>query len=208
MLGIGLCLFGIAICGKAGVLRDKTFKGNVESSGHEEFNISKGILVAIIAGMMSSCFAFGIASGEYLRNFTVISGATELWQNGPLFIIIMAGGFTTNGLWCGFLIWRNKSFTNYSDVETPLNRNYIMAALAGILWYSQFMFYGMGSSKIGDHDYASWTLHMAFIIIFSSLIGILTYEWRGSGKRTLAYLALGLLVLLISTVIVGIGNSI
>jgi L-rhamnose-H+ transport protein len=47
---------------------------------------------------------------------------------------------------------------------------------------------------------------MASIIIFSSLWGIALKEWRGSSTGTKRKLMLGLLVLLLSTIIVGFGN--
>ena len=64
----------------------------------------------------------------------------------------------------------------------------------------------MGSSQMGVNDFASWTLHMVFIIVFSTLLGIITKEWNGTGKKTKLILASGLLVLVLSTVIIGWGN--
>ena len=85
-------------------------------------------------------------------------------------------------------------------------RNYFFSALAGTTWYFQFFFYTMGETQMGAYKFSSWTLHMASIIIFSSLWGIALHEWRGSSLRTRGWLALSLFVLVSSTVIVGYGN--
>jgi L-rhamnose-H+ transport protein len=90
----------------------------------------------------------------------------------------------------------------------PMLANYLFSALAGLTWYMQFFFYTMGKSQMGQYDFSSWTLHMASIIIFSSLWGIVLKEWKGSSGFTKALLLMGLLTLVYSTVIVGYGNYI
>jgi L-rhamnose-H+ transport protein len=92
------------------------------------------------------------------------------------------------------------------QAPAPLLRNYLFSALAGVTWYLQFFFYSMGTTKMGKYDFSSWTLHMASIIIFSTLWGIALHEWRGTSKRTHILIGLGLAVLIGSTVIVGYGN--
>jgi L-rhamnose-H+ transport protein len=89
--------------------------------------------------------------------------------------------------------------------KTIIN-NYILAALAGVIWYFQFFFYSMGQTKMGKYDFSSWTLHMASIIIFSTLWGIALKEWRGVSARTKTLVFLTLLTLVGSTMIVGYGN--
>jgi L-rhamnose-H+ transport protein len=84
--------------------------------------------------------------------------------------------------------------------------NYLFSALAGTTWYMQFFFYSMGETQMGRYKFSSWTLHMASIIIFSTLWGIALKEWKGSGGKTRLLVALSLLVLVSSTVIVGYGN--
>jgi len=59
---------------------------------------------------------------------------------------------------------------------------------------------------MGTYAFSSWTLHMASIIIFSTLWGLALHEWRGSSRRTMSLVLLGLFVLVASTIIVGYGN--
>jgi L-rhamnose-H+ transport protein len=84
--------------------------------------------------------------------------------------------------------------------------NYSFAALAGVIWYFQFFFYSMGQTKMGKYDFSSWTLHMASIIIFATLWGLALKEWRGTSRRTKMLVAMGLFLLVSSTIVVGYGN--
>jgi L-rhamnose-H+ transport protein len=78
--------------------------------------------------------------------------------------------------------------------------------MAGVIWYFQFFFYSMGQTKMGKYDFSSWTLHMASIIIFATLWGLVLREWRGTSRTTKLLVTLGLALLIGSTVVVGYGN--
>ncbi|MBC8164552.1 MAG: L-rhamnose/proton symporter RhaT [Bryobacteraceae bacterium] len=91
-------------------------------------------------------------------------------------------------------------------VQVPMLKNYLFCAIAGTTWYFQFFFYSMGETQMGVYKFSSWTLHMASIIIFSSIWGLVLHEWRGAGKRTMRLLFLSLAILVGSTLIVGYGN--
>jgi L-rhamnose-H+ transport protein len=100
----------------------------------------------------------------------------------------------------------SPSATNSERHSVPMLANYLLCVLAGTTWYFQFFFYTMGESQMGRYKFSSWTLHMASIIIFSSLWGIGLKEWKGAGQRAGWLLALALLLLVGSTLIVGYGN--
>ena len=85
-------------------------------------------------------------------------------------------------------------------------RNYFFSALAGTSWYFQFFFYTKGETRMGDFRFASWTLHMASIIIFSTMWGWILHEWKGSGDRAHSLIGLGIGVLIFSTVVIGYGT--
>ena len=91
-------------------------------------------------------------------------------------------------------------------VRVPLMMNYLLSAIAGTTWYFQFFFYTMGETQMGAYKFSSWTLHMASIIIFSSLWGIGLREWKGASRHTMRLLYGSLLLLVASTIIVGYGN--
>ncbi|MGE4285218.1 MAG: L-rhamnose/proton symporter RhaT [Phycisphaerae bacterium] len=212
LLGVFVCLGGIALSGKAGMSKEKELSAEQKKESVGEFNFGKGVVVAILAGLMSAAMAYGFAAGKPISEIALAKNSPELWQNLPVLIVILFGGFVTNCAWCLYLAIRNKKVKDFFAFElqgekVPLLSNYLLCALAGLTWYLQFFFYGMGTTKMGRFEFSSWTLHMASIIIFSTLWGIFLKEWKGTGKATKSWIAAGLAVLILSTVIIGIGSN-
>jgi len=212
LLGVGVCLAGIAVSGLAGMSKERELPDAAKKASVKEFNFGKGMLVAVFSGIMSSCFAYGLAAGKPIAERAAASlsaaGGSDLWQNLPVLIVVLLGGFTTNLIWCAFLNWKNRSAGEYVNAADPrqFGLNYLFSALAGVTWYLQFFFYSMGQVRMGSYDFSSWTLHMASIIIFSTLWGIVLKEWKGTSARTHWLIAGGLVLLIGSTLIVGYGN--
>ena len=208
MLGLLVCLTGIAACGKAGLRKEQELSADQKKATISEFNFGKGLWVAIFAGLMSACMAFAIKAGAPIADRAEKLGTPHIWQNSPVYIIIFAGGFATNLVWCLILQHRNRSSGDFVRAQgASLSVNYIFSALAGITWYLQFMFYGMGTTQMGKrYGFSSWTIHMAFIIVFSNLWAIYFREWKGSSKPTHRLVLGGIAVLCASTMVVGLGN--
>ena len=206
LLGVLVCLVGIAICGYAGRQKEKRLSTDEKQQSIKEFNLTKGLTFAIISGVLSACFNYGIEAGEPMADIAVQSGFNPLFQNNVTYVVLLWGGLTTNFIWCTILNIRNRSYSDYTNGKTALTNNYLFSALAGTTWYLQFFFYGMGESKLGNGA-SSWILHMAFIILISNLWGLFLKEWQGVPRRTLTLFIIGLFTILASVVLVGIGNS-
>lgn len=206
LFGVLVCLAGIAVCGKAGMMKEKELDDATKKEGVAEFSLSKGLMVATISGILSACFNFGIEAGKDMAGVAVERGANPLFQNNVIFVVLLWGGLTTNFIWSMILNYRNKSFGDYGNKKSPLLKNYGFAALAGTTWFLQFFFYGMGESKLGNGA-SSWILHMAFIILISNAWGLLLKEWKGVSRRTLGTILAGVGVILLSVLLVGWGNS-
>jgi len=244
LAGVGICLLGIVFAGAAGMSKEKEMSEEQKRSAIKEFSLKKGLLVATFSGVMSACFAYGLAAGQPIKEITLRHGTPVLWQGLPVLVVLLLGGFTTNFIWCVILNIRNHTGHQYfssaasdpeskqanraalenvidapaeemakaagvagsADSRAPMFSNYFFSALAGTTWYFQFFFYTMGETQMGRYKFSSWTLHMASIMIFSTLWGIALKEWKGTGLRTKCLVGLSLLVLVASTVIVGYGN--
>lgn len=254
LFGVVTCLAGIGVSGMAGMSKERELSPEEKAATVKEFNFGRGMLVATFSGIMSSCFAYGLAAGkpfaDLAKQTLLANGASDLWQNLPVLVVVLWGGFTTNFIWCVILNTKNRSGHEYLNLRrwandsalkketpvpalaseagssnhssaashgapsgpsthtgpAPLMRNYFFSAVAGVTWYMQFFFYSMGQTKMGKFEFSSWTLHMASIIIFSTLWGVMLHEWKGTSKRTHLLIGLGLLILIASTVIVGYGN--
>jgi L-rhamnose-H+ transport protein len=210
LIGILIFLVGIIISGKAGMMKEKELseeelEGDAKKKG-TEFKIGIGLIVAVISGVLSACFNFGIEAGTPMAQMAVQRGVDPLFKNNVIFVVILWGGFTTNFIWCLILNARNKSFGDYVNKETPLVSNYLLSAIAGTTWFFQFFFYGMGESKLGNGA-SSWILHMAFIILIANIWGLVLKEWKGVTWKTIITVSTGIAVIFIAIIIVGFGNG-
>ena len=217
LAGLALCIIGIIICGKAGVMKEKQLSAAAtDPHGVQvktEYKFALGMFVSIVSGVLSACFNFGLEAGKPMAEL-----ANQLWksanpgqgnflyQNNVTYVVVLWGGLTTNFIWCMILNARNKTFGDYSNKKTPLLKNYLFSALAGTTWFLQFFFYGMGESKLGNGP-SSWILHMAFIILTANMWGLVLKEWKGVNKKTTNTIIIGILTIIISVIVVGYGNS-
>ena len=207
-LGFVVCIAGIVFCGYAGVLKDKNLSEDQKKESVKEFSAVKGLIMAVLGGVMSACMAFAIKAGELIGLEAVNAGTAKVFMNNPIFIPALAGGFTTNFVYSIIISFRKKTFGDYiNPLRSTLLRNYSLAILSGLMWYGQFFFYGMGTTKMGQYDFASWSIHMSSIIIFSNLWGLWLKEWKLVSKKTLMYLWLGIIMLIISVILIGFGNN-
>jgi L-rhamnose-H+ transport protein len=206
LLGVAVCLAGIYICGRAGMMKEKDLSEEQKTAAIAEFNLWKGLAVAVTSGILSACFNFGIEAGKPMAAVAVTNGCNPLFQNNVIFVVILWGGLTTNFIWCMILNWRNRTFGDYANAKAPLANNYFFSIIAGTTWFLQFFFYGMGESKLGNGA-SSWILHMATIIITSNLWGLYFKEWNGVSQKTFQTILMGIAVVILSVFVVGYGNA-
>ncbi len=207
--GVIICLAGIGICGWAGVSKERELTEEAKRTSVAEFSLIRGFIVAFFSGLLSACFAFGLKAGEPIAKVSEDLGTDPLYVNNAVLVVILIGGFASNAFWCLYLNWSKGTFRDYWQGSTRRQViNYALSATGGVIWYGQFFFYGMGSTKLGDdYKFSSWTLHMAFIIIFSNLWGLYFREWRGTSRRTTTLVWTGIIMLILSTIIIGLGRK-
>jgi L-rhamnose-H+ transport protein len=260
LAGLLVCVVGIILCGKAGMMKEKEMNDSTPSAGpgttvkkrapepvaeeaavagigyrHEaydeitvhdtghhpapsskstatEYKFALGLTVAIISGVLSACFNFGLEAGSSMA--TVANDAWTsanpgqgefLYRNNVVYVVLLWGGLTTNFIWCMILNARNKTFGDYANKKTPLVSNYLLSALAGTTWFLQFFFYGMGESRLGNGA-SSWILHMSFIILIANMWGLISKEWKGASGKTRGMLFAGVATIILAVLIVGYGN--
>ena len=229
LFGLGVCVLGIALAGAAGLSKEGEMSEEAKRESIKEFSFVKGMIVATISGVFSAGMSYAMAAAEPLSVTSAYFGTKALWVGLPKLCVILLGGFLTNFIWCLILLLKNGTLYQYLSRFTKdeyatdaagkptktlkegvkpasLLRNYFFSMLAGLTWYMQFFFYSMGETQMGSFKFSSWTIHMASIIVFSSLWGIALAEWKGTSRltKTLLFLAIG--TLLYSTLLVGYSN--
>ncbi|MBK7478708.1 MAG: L-rhamnose/proton symporter RhaT [Bacteroidales bacterium] len=204
LIGVTVSIVGISIIGYAGSLKSKNMSEEDKKAAVKDFALKKGILIAILSGVMSACFNFGLTAGEPIRQAALANGTNALFAKNPVIMFVTLGGFFTNLIYCVFLNVKNKSYKDYLSVSgSVLFNNIFFAMLGGTLWYMQFFFMGMGESKLPAAMMAfSWSILMSMNITFSNIWGILLKEWKGAGRKTITVLVIGLVVLVLSTFVI------
>jgi len=206
VVSAGVSVLGIIFVGMAGMSKTGELSDEQAKKAVAEFNFKLGITVAIFSGLMSSALNFGLQGGGKIQELAgEIAPATSIsWQGMPVLVVVLLGGLTINFLWCLFLNIKNRTGGNYIMPEGPqLLANFVFAGLAGAVWCSQFICLKTGEPAMGETAYIGWAVLMASAILFSSLLGIMLGEWHGTSGKTKSLLAIGLILLVISSVIAG-----
>ena len=197
IIGVVVTLLGIGIIGWAGMLKTKEVDDDKKKESVKDFNFGKGILVALLAGFMSACFAIGLGFGEPLS----WEASKPIFKTLPATLLVTFGGFLTNAVYCLFQNQKNKTWGDYGKGSVWVN-NLIFCALAGILWYSQFFGLSLGKGFLQNAPVLlafSWCILMSLNVTFSNVWGIILKEWKGCSKKTISVLVIGLVVLIVSS---------
>ncbi|WP_297448614.1 L-rhamnose/proton symporter RhaT [uncultured Alistipes sp.] len=202
LLGVCITLAGIAIIGYAGSLRARNMTEEEKKAAIKDFALTKGLLVALLAGVMSACFALGLDAGTPIKEAAIANGVEPLYAGLPVILLVTLGGFLTNAAYCIQQNIKNHTGGDYFSVSgSVFVNNVLFCALAGVLWYSQFFGLEMGKSFLKDSPLLlafSWSILMSLNVTFSNVWGILLKEWKGCNSKTIGVLVLGLVVLVFS----------
>ena len=202
LVGVCITLAGIAVIGYAGSLRSKNMPEEEKKAAIKDFALTKGLLVALLAGVMSACFALGLDAGAPIKEAALSNGVKPLFAGLPVILLVTFGGFLTNAAYCIQQNVKNHTGGDYFSVSgSVLVNNLLFCALAGVLWYSQFFGLEMGKSFLADSPLLlafSWSILMSLNVTFSNVWGILLKEWKGCDRKTITVLVVGLVILVFS----------
>ena len=202
LVGVCITLAGIAVIGYAGSLRSKNMTEEEKKAAIKDFALTKGLLVALLAGVMSACFALGLDAGTPIKEAALTNGVKPLFAGLPVILLVTFGGFLTNAAYCIQQNIKNKTGKDYFSVPGGIFvNNVLFCALAGVLWYSQLFGLEMGKSFLVDSPLLmafSWSILMSLNVTFSNVWGILLKEWKGCNSKTISVLVIGLVILVFS----------
>jgi len=207
--GMILSMVGVSVCGWAGFKKEHDLDS--QKLGEQKFNMTVGLLLTIVAGVLSGVFNLSLEYGKPIADMAARNGAGHFEGNAKM-IISTSGCFVTNLIWfvvAGLRKGTLKEFLPRNGMTgMMISRNWLWSALAGTLWTGQFFFYGLGHVKMGNFQFASWVLHMSMLIFFSYIVGVMMKEWKRVRPRTYFLLVIGLLILISSFCITSYGSYI
>lgn len=209
IMGVVVACVGIALSAWSGILKDKQMSLAKKQENIGEFNLVKGILAALLVGVTGSAMSLGFEQGLVISDMASSQGTDPLFTMMPVMIVLLSGTFITTIIWCVYLGYKSKSLKNY--VKAPSSRvltyNYLFGLLAGLLWFSQFILYGMGKSKMGPFTFTSWGILMALTIAFATIWGVIRKEWKGASRKVLPLMILSLVIIIVASFMIGISGS-
>jgi len=203
--GIAMALAGIAVVAYAGHQKEKALGLRTE-----EFDVRKGLLLAVMCGIFSSGMSFAIDAAQPMAAAAIHAGVKPLYAALPSYVIIMGGGGLVNFLYCFSRLGFKRELSLKRDLSEPgrvLLINGALAASGGIMWYFQFFFYAWGQANIPAHlYYVNWMLHMSCYVLFGGLVGLALGEWKGAGGRPVRILWAGMALIIVAANLVGIAS--
>lgn len=211
LCGVCITIAGIAVIGYAGSLRSANMSEEEKKAAVKDFALTKGLLVALLAGVMSACFALGLDAGGHIKEAALNGGVDPLFAGLPVILLVTLGGFFTNAVYCIQQNIKNHTGREYFACSgSVLTNNVLFCALAGLLWYSQFFGLETGKSFLTGSPVLlafSWSILMSLNVIFSNVWGIILKEWRGCGRKAAGVLVAGLLILIASIIVVAMAQQ-
>lgn len=208
--GVVIACLGIGFSGWAGYLKDKNVSDSDKRKSINEFSFIKGILAALLVGITGSAMSLGFEQAIPINEVASKNGIDPLFTSMPVMLLLLTGTLTTTLIYCLYLGIKNKSLSDYikSQGNGSLRINYIFSLMAGLLWFSQFILFGMGKSKMGPFTFTSWGILMGLTIVFATLWGIYRQEWKGASKSIILFMILSLIIIIVSSYIIGISGSV
>jgi L-rhamnose-H+ transport protein len=205
LIAMAIIVLGVFYCGKAGAMRAGT-QEYCDNKVNKRGSFSLAILVCITSGIFSSMLnislTIGLPIAELAEENLNGSFASFLAYNS-VWAVTLLGAFIPYIIYCIYLFSRNRSFPKYIGK----GKNFMLAALMGILWYSVISLYGAGASNLGKLGTTlGWLILMSFTVIVGNIWGWFTGEWKGAQQKAKKKMATGLTLLFISVALVAVAK--
>jgi L-rhamnose-H+ transport protein len=208
LAGVGVAGVGILVSGLAGWLKDADLRRS--DTLPEGFQLGKGLLFCVVAGLLSAVFGISLDVGRPMAAIAAAHGAGQ-FEGNVVYIFSCGGAFLTTLAYCLFLHLRQGTLGEYVELSNDRQRstlaiNFSMAGLTGLLWYGQFFLYGAGQVRMGDYKFSSWAIINTMVVFFSAMVGLVMHEWDGCRPRTWAALTAAFMLLLAAVGLMTYGN--
>ncbi|WP_439234858.1 L-rhamnose/proton symporter RhaT [Lonepinella koalarum] len=206
LIGVVVAVIGVAIVSYAGLLKEKVLGVTTE-----EFNLKKGLALAIMCGIFSAGMSFAMSAATPMHEAAASLGVDPLYVALPSYVVIMGGGAIINLSFCIIRLKTRPELSFKADmsvVKSLLFSNILFSAIGGIMWYLQFFFYAWGHANVpAEYGFMSWMLHMSFYVLCGGIVGLVLKEWNNTGTKPTRVLVIGCLIIVLAANIVGLGMA-
>lgn len=195
LIGIMLVIAGVAVNAVAGRRREA-----ILGTGPKNVSFARGLIFCIISGLGSALVGLGVEWGEPIKKAARFATAPDMWTPNAIWLPLMVAGAIPNLIYCMYLIRKNKTGNKFGLAGT--GSYWFMAALMAFFWFASTLMYGVSQGKMGTLGGAvAWPLFMSLIVIVASLVGVLTGEWKDTGKQPVRIQMMGVAVLIFAVIV-------
>ena len=206
--GIVTCTAGVAVCGRAGALREASQAAENDNIQNRAAHFARGLVICILAGILGSSINLAFC---YSAN--IVSISEQEFGNSPAvatlsaWVLVFWGGFLSTALYCVYLLTKNTTWNNFTGNNAAFNLS--MAAVMGLFHFLILFFYGIGSRYLGPLGTSvGWAAFLSCGLLIANLAGFMTGEWRGASRKSRHWLFAGLAVLVLGMCVLGAAHQV
>ncbi|MBV5343428.1 rhamnose/proton symporter RhaT, partial [bacterium] len=204
--GVIIMLVGIVFCALAGLQKEKALQAIIKSDINKN-KFTKGLVICIVAGTLGAMFNFALLAGKPMEALAIENGASTLNAANPTWCITLFGGFIITLIYCFYLFRKNATWNLYKKIGT--NKYWIFTFIMGVMWFGGIALYGTAVMNLGNLGASiGWPIIQSMAILSGNVVGVFSGEWKGSGKKPLRTMFLGLLLLVIGISVISYAGSI
>ena len=206
ILGTSVGLVGIALCGFAGLMRERRQEQDQGSIRRQMVGKARpffvGLLLCTGAGLLSAVFNIGYSAAHPIMQSAMHAGYSPFAGSNVIWVLMLGGGAIANLSFCGYLFRKNSTWLMYRRTGSTLL--YGLSILMGLLWGGSIFVYGAAAPRLGQLGPAiGWPVSLIVGLITANLCGLLAGEWKASGKAARLWMAAGVLVLVVAICALG-----
>lgn len=199
--GIAGCVIGVAVCGRAGALRERQ-----SGSTDQRHGFGVALLVCAASGVLSSCANLGFAFTSRVGEEAQRLGANPAFSTLASWLPVFWGAAASLLLWFGVLQIKRGTWRKNTGPDAA--HDWLMGVAMGVIWFLATIPYGMGSYYLGRLGTSvGWAVNIASSLIVANLFGFLTGEWIRAPVRSRRTLYAGLAILIAAVVLLAMGSS-
>ena len=201
--GLLISLVGVALTAKAGIDRDKLQNSN---DSNNKSNITKGILIAVVCGVLSALLNVGFSNAAPIAKTAEDFGVITRNSSLVAWVVVLWGAFLMNALYCVYLLFKNNSWNSFNPINSI--KAYRWSVIAGLCWFAALGVYGQGAALLGDiGPVIGWPILLGLSLIISNFWAYRAGEWKNA-KKPFNLLLIGLIVLIFSAIVLGLGSTV
>lgn len=205
--GIAVCIVGVVVCGRAAILKSNSQAGDGEGEKMPTGSkLISGLFIALLSGVLCACYGLAYGYGGKVMDISMKIHGNPGWRAAfAVSALILWGGSVSA---CGYCVLKFRKNKTWGTLKEPgVGKVLLIALIMACLHDGAILFFGVGANEIGELGSSlGYAVFMSFAIMVGNINGFLTGEWKGASKQSVAWIIMGILVLMIGVSVLAKGN--